>query len=183
MKTKLSMLFMLLFLLYGHSQVLVSYNKSENVDFSKYNTYQIYSLDVKNIPEFEPKKAGLNLLVEEINNQMISRGYEKVKENPELIINLGVSIMDEVQTRESDIRDAPRYMGNRNYHWEAEEIVVRRYTEGTVTLDLVDTSKNEMIWQAVSAGTLEKKREKNKKRIVRAAQKLFKKYPVKTITN
>lgn len=183
MKTTIITFCFLLFMSLGHSQNLVSYNKSDNVDFTKFKTFQVYSLDVKNIPEFEPKKAGLNLLIEEINKQMNARGYKKVKENPDLIINLGVNITSEVQTRETDIRDAPKYMGQRNYHWESEEVVVQKYTEGTVTLDLVDTHKNEMIWQAVSSGTLSKKREKNKKKIVKAVQKLFKKYPIKITTN
>lgn len=33
-----------------------------------------YSLDIKSIPEFEPKKTGLNLLIEEISKQMNARG-------------------------------------------------------------------------------------------------------------
>lgn len=183
MKISAITFYLLLFTFYGHSQVLISYNKTVGVDFSKYSTYQIDDLDVKNIPEFEPKKTGINLLIEEINKQMNARGYKKVKENPDLIINLGVAITNEVQTRETDIRDAPIYIGQRNYHWESQEIVVRKYIEGTVTLDLIDTSKNEMIWQAISSGTLSKKREKNKKKIVKAVKKLFKRYPVPAITN
>lgn len=168
-----------IFSAFGYSQTLISYNKSEDIDFSKYKTYQIYGLDIKNTPEFEPKRSGLNLLIVEINNQMNARGYKKVKDNPDLIINLGVLIIKEVQTRETDFRtDAPKYIGQRNYNWESEEVVVRKYIEGTVTLDLVDTNKNELIWQAVSAGTLSKKREKNEKKIVKSVQKLFKKYPV-----
>ena len=182
MKTITITICFLLFTLFGHSQTLVSYNKNEDVDFSKYKTYQIYSLDVKNIPEFEPKKTGINLLIVEIHKQMTARGYKKVTESPDLMINLGITITAEVQTRETDIRDAPRYTGQRNYHWESEEIVVRKYAEGTVTLDLVDNGKNEMIWQAVSAGALSEKREKNKKKIVKAVQKLFKKYPVPALT-
>ena len=182
MKTITITICLLLFTLFGYSQTLVSYDKKEDVDFSKYKTYQIYGLDVKNIPEFEPKKTGLNLLIVEINKQMNARGYKKVAENPDLMINLGVAITAEVQTRESNLRDAPRYMGQRNYHWESEDIVVREYTEGTVTLDLVDNTENKMIWQAVSAGVLSEKREKNKKKIVKAVQKLFKKYPVRALT-
>lgn len=178
MKTIAIAILFLLIPLLGQSQTLVSYDKSEDVDFSKYKSYQVYSLEVTNIPEFEPKKTGLNLLIGEIHKHMAARGYEKVSENPDLIINLGVNITEAEQTRETSLRDAPRYMGQRNYSWASEEIVVRRYTEGTVTLDLVDTASNEMIWQAVAAGALEKKREKNKKRVVRAVQKLFKKYPV-----
>ncbi len=74
-------------------------------------------------------------------------------------------------------------MGQRNYHWESEEIVIGHYKEGTVTLDLVDANKNKMIWQAISGGVVSEKREKNKKKIVRGVQKLFKKYPVKAQTN
>lgn len=161
------------------TQNLVSYNKADNVDFSKFKTFQINSFDVKNIPEFEPKKEGLNLLIEEINSQMISRGFEKVNKNPDLIINIGVVLTNKTQTRQTNFRDAPRYIGQRNYHWESEEIVVRNYVEGTVTIDIVSIKDNEMIWQAVSSGILEKKREKNSKKIVKGVQKLFKKFPVK----
>jgi hypothetical protein len=156
----------------------VSYSKADNIDFSKFKTFKVNSFDVKNIPEFEPKKEGLSLLIEEINNQMISRGYEKVKENPDLIINIGLVITKETQTRQTDVRDAPMYIGQRNYHWESEEIVVRTYMEGTVTMDIVSSKDNEMIWQALSSGILEKKREKNTKKIVKGVQKLFKKFPV-----
>ena len=40
------------------SQVLVSYTKGDNIDFSSFKTYQIDNFDVMNIPEFEPKKEG-----------------------------------------------------------------------------------------------------------------------------
>ena len=179
-----SLIFLLLLSVsFVQAQVLVSYNKSDDVDFSSYQTYQIEDVEVTDIPEFEAKKEGLDLLTAEINKQMQARGYEKVNENPNLIINLGVNISKEVQTRETDIRTAPIYTGQRNYYWEAEEVVVSKYIEGTVTLDLVDVSKNEMIWQAISAGVLEKKQDKNKKKIVRSVQKLFKKYPVKAPKN
>ena len=171
----------LLIVTFGFSQTLVSYNKTEGVDFSKYKTYKIDSLEIKKIPEFEPQKAGLNLLMLEIIKQMNARGYEKVSENPDLLINIGLVLEEGVQTRETSIRDAPYYIGQRNYHWESEEVVVGKYTEGTVTLDLIDSDKNAMIWQAVSSGVLSKKREKNKKRIVKGVNKLFKKFPVKKI--
>jgi len=164
----------------GYSQILVSYDKADDTDFTAFKTFQVYSLDVKSYPEFKPNEEGLNLLISEINKQMELRGYQKVKESPDLLINVGVVITKEQQTRETDLRDAPAYIGQRNYHWESEEIVVGTYIEGSVILDIVDTSTDEMIWQAVSKGVLaEKKREKNKKKIAKGVEKLFKKYPVK----
>lgn len=99
-----------------------------------------------------------------------------------MIINLGVSITEEAQTGETDIKDAPPDLGQCNYHWDPEEIIIGYYTEGTVTLDLVDVVKGEMIWQAVSTGVLRKKQAKNKKKIVKAVKKLFMKYPVKAVS-
>jgi hypothetical protein len=159
------------------SQVQVSYSKADDIDFSQFKSFQINNFDLKDIPEFEPKEEGLNLLIEEISKQMILRGYEKVEENADLIINIGLVITKETQTRETDFRDAPTYIGQRNYHWQSEEIVVRNYVEGTVTMDIVSSKDNEMIWQAVSSGILEKKRDKNKKKIVKGVKKLFKRFP------
>jgi hypothetical protein len=182
MKTNFFTILIFLLPVLVFSQTIVSYDKAKDIDFTKYETFQIYSLDVKSIPEFEPKKSGLSLMLTEIINQMESRGFVKVSENPDLIINLGVSIVSKNQTRESDIRDAPLYMGQRNYHWESKEVVVGTYTEGTVTLDLVDTQNEKMIWQVVGASVLSEKREKNRKRIIKAVKKMCKKFPVKPQT-
>lgn len=160
------------------AQVLVSYDKSDDTDFASYKTYKIYKLDIESSPEIEPREEGLNLLIEEISKQMNARGYRVAEDNPDLMINLGVSITSEVQTRETDIRDAPRYVGQRNYSWQSEEIIIGEYTEGTVTLDMIDQAKNEMIWQAVAQAVLSEKSSKNKKRITKGTQKLFKKYPI-----
>lgn len=177
---KLLMLLLFALPLSVMSQVLVSYNKASDTDFTAYKTFQVYKLEVNDTIQFEPQREGLNLLITEINKQMELRGYQKVKENPDLLINVGVVITKEQQTRETDLRDAPAYIGQRNYHWESEEIVVGTYIAGSVILDIVDTGADEMIWQAVSKGVLaEKKREKNKKKIAKGVEKLFKKYPVK----
>jgi hypothetical protein len=163
----------------GMSQVLVSYNKAPKVDYKKYKTYQVYGLNVTTIPEFEPKKESLNFLIAEIGKQMTARGYQKVKDNPDLILNIGVVVSAEQKTRQTDIRDAPRYMGERNYHWESEEIVVQNYNEGTVILDVVESENNKLIWQAVSKGMISPSIDKNKIRITKAVKKMFNKYPVK----
>jgi len=177
---KLSILFLFFaFPFLGMSQVLVSYNKASKVDFKNYKTYQVYGLNVTTIPEFEPKKESINFLIEEIGKQMAARGYQKVKENPDLILNIGIVITAEQKTRQTDIRDAPRYMGQRNYHWESEEIVVQNYNEGTVILDVVESENNKLIWQAVSKGMITGSMDTNLSRITKAVKKMFNKYPVK----
>ncbi len=163
----------------GMSQLLVSYNKAANVDFKKYKTYQVYGLNVTTIPEFEPKKESINFLITEIDKQMAARGYQKVKKYPDLILNIGIVITAEQKTSQTDIRDAPRYMGQRNYHWESQEIVVQNYNEGTVILDVVESENNKLIWQAVSKGMISASIDTNLSRITKAVKKMFNKYPVK----
>jgi hypothetical protein len=175
---------LIFFLLIGlpvsfNAQTLVSYKKTESVDFSSYKTYKINKVNIQNTPEFEAKKEGINMLIFEINKQMSSRGYTvTTSDNADMLINLGIALQTVESKRETTLRDAPAYIGQRNYHWEAQEIVTYRYTEGTVIFDLVDIQNNELIWQAISRGTLSDKREKNKKKVVKAVEKLFKKFPV-----
>ena len=144
---------------------------------SNYQTYQLYKMDVHHISQFEPRKEGLKVLTNAIAEKMEQRGFSRVEEDPDLILNVGVTIAQETQTRETDIRDAPMYIGQRRYSWQSEEIVVRTYHEGTVVLDMVDGERNEMIWQAVVKGVLSEKRNKNDKKIRKGVEKLFKKFP------
>lgn len=163
---------------FGISQLLISYNKAPKVDFRKYKTFQVYGLNVTTIPDFERRKESINFLITEIDKQMQARGYEKVQAYPDLILNIGVVISAEQKTVQTDIRDAPRYMGQRNYHWEAEEIVVQEYNAGTVILDVVETENNKLIWQAVSKGMISPIFDQGKTRITKAVKKMFNKYPI-----
>ena len=75
-----SLIFLLLLSVsFVQAQVLVSYNKSDDVDFSSYKTYQIEDVEVTDIPEFEAKKEGLDLLTAEINKQMQAPQHSSIK--------------------------------------------------------------------------------------------------------
>jgi hypothetical protein len=103
---------------------------------------------------------------------MQDRGFTKTQ-NPDLWLNIGIVIENKVQTRQTNIRDAPLYIGQRNYSWRSKEVEVNRYKLGTVTLDLVDQQKNEQIWEGVVQGTISNKSEKMKKRVNKGIDKLF----------
>ena len=40
----------------------------------------------------------------------------KLSDNPQLLINFGISVQEKVQTRETNIH--MHFMGQRNYHWK-----------------------------------------------------------------
>jgi hypothetical protein len=155
---------------------ILEINQDANVNLKDYKTFNFYMMNVENETVLEPEKANLELLLQEIRNQMEVRNYKRA-EDPGLMINIGIVISEDVQTRETTFSDAPVYMGQRNYHWESEEIVVGTYNEGAVTIDLVDTKKNVLVYHGVAKSVISKKTEKNKNKIKQAVQKIFKKFP------
>ena len=139
-----------------------------------YQYFNFYKLDIENNTALEPQKENLELLLTEVRDAMEARGLKR-SENPELMINIGIVINEEVQTRQTSIDEAPMYMGQRNYHWESEEVVVGTYNEGTVAIDFVDTEKNKLAYHAVAQSVLSKKQEKNREKIKQAVDKIFSK--------
>jgi len=156
---------------------LDSHYTDPEADFSSLKTYDFYDLSFESFDKRPPRKESAKLLMTAIESELSKRGYKK-ESNPDIIINIGAVVSEEVQTREANIRtDGMRYMGQRNYSWQANEIEVRRYAVGTVTIDFVDSDKKEVIWQAVVEGTIHKKDEKIEQSIVKAVQLAFDKFP------
>lgn len=152
---------------------VVSTDTSPDMDFSSYETFGFVEAD----PEMA-MTPNLDYLKDAIAGQLNRRGLTQ-SENPDILINIATDVESKVQTRETDIRDAPRYMGTRNYSWQSEEIVVNEYEEGTVKIDVVDAGSNQMVWQGIAAGTLTTNREKMQNRIDKAMEALFNEFPLR----
>ena len=151
---------------------IVSTDTEKGTDFSRYQSFGFYE-----IADGSAEAPNLEHLKSAIIRELGQRGLV-VSENPDLKVNIALDKESKVQTRETDYRDAPRYIGTRSYHWESEEIVVNEYEEGSVKIDVVDTRTNTMVWQGIAAGTLTDNQEKMKSRIDMAMNKLFARFPV-----
>lgn len=112
----------------------------------------------------------------EVAKQLTNRGLTQVSSNPDLLVNIGVVVEEKTQTRETTIRDTPpTYIGQRNYTWQSQEVPVGTYKEGTVTVELVDQVKKEMVWEGVASSVIMKKDEASQKNIADGAELLFSK--------
>ena len=125
---------------------------------SKYQTFDFLDFDVRLLTEHQINQENVDYLKSAIVKQLTAKGL-KQQSNPDLAINIGVVVEEEVQTRETDIRDM-RYMGQRNYHWQVEEVVVGVYKKGTVSIELVDTKENEAVWEESESNVINKKQKK-----------------------
>ena len=169
MKTGRLVLLSIMLLTAGCMPVRVVSTDAKVDDFSNYRTYGFYQV--------EQEGPYLDVLKSAISEQLNRKGYESAP-NPDLMINIGSSVEEKVQTRETDYRDIA-YMGQRNYSWQSEEVIVNQYKEGTVVLDFVDVSSNQMVWQGVAAGTISGKETEMVKRIDKAMEMLFESFPAR----
>ncbi|OUJ76113.1 DUF4136 domain-containing protein [Hymenobacter crusticola] len=156
---------------------VISTDAQAGVDFTTYKTYNFLDVTARSEATL-PGPGGVTYqLKEAVAAQLQRRGYRQAAQ-PDMWVNIGVVVQDRVQTRQTDIRDAPRYIGQRNYHWQSQEVVVNQYEEGTATVELVDAARNERVWSGAVASTITRNSDKLEKRIEQAMESLFARYPV-----
>jgi hypothetical protein len=162
-----------LLLMYACSPVrVISSNFSSDASPENYQTFNFYDLEVDAAEPELIREDRLNMLKEAVQRELNERGLQ-LSEQPDMWVNIGVMVEEKVQTRETNIREAPLYIGQRRYHWESEEVVVDEYRQGTVSIDLIDADANEMIGQAVASGVIAEDDAKLRKRIDEGVEKVF----------
>ena len=179
MKTQLLSGFFLLVLLAACSPINVLPSEADaGFRLSNYQTFDFYELDASGDALGEDYMPQVELIKEEITTNLEQRGLQRSTTAPDLLINLGVVAKEQVQTRQTDIRsDPPQYIGQRRYTWKSREVEVGRYTEGTLSIHLVDRARNEMVWLGAAESIVPEKPEKQQRRIREGVQKLLSEVP------
>lgn len=151
---------------------------ADNFSLSDYKTFDFYEVETEGDALSPDYRQGVALLKEAIANRLKARGLTQKSEDPDLRVNLGIVVNQQVQTRQTDIRsDPPNYIGQRRYTWKSREVEVGRYKQGTVSVHLVDPRKNELVWQGVAEGVVPEKTAKLEKTISRGAEALLGRIP------
>jgi hypothetical protein len=122
---------------------------------------------------------GIAELQQAIAIELQQRGYERVAVRPNWLINIGIVVKEQVQTRQTDFRTdgAPRYTGQRNYTWKSETVEVGRYREGTVSVHVVDALKRELLWQGAVQGVIPEKNTSRAAAASTAMRRLMEQFP------
>ncbi len=163
----------LLALVYACSPIKVISNEfDEDAASRNYKTFNFYDVKVKSPNPEQVRQERVEMLKNAVQNELEAVGLKKA-DNPDVWVNIGVLVEDKVQTRNTDIREAPVYIGQRNYHWESREVVVDKYKEGTVTIDLIDAKTEDMVGQSVASGVIADDDKKLQKRINQGMAKIF----------
>lgn len=138
-------------------------DKAEDFSLSKYKTFSFYEVNTGGDAIGPNAQENLKLIKEAIVRELGARGLSQSADNPDMLVNIGVVVTEETQTRETSFAnpaDRTYYMGQRTYSWQSQEVEVGKYREGSVTVHLVDRAANKLAWMGSAESVLPNK-EKN----------------------
>jgi hypothetical protein len=150
--------------------------KANDFSITKYKTFSFYEVNRSGDALGPNYESNLKLLKEAITKQMAAKGLTPSGDKPDLLVNIGIVVTEKVQTRETSFAnpaDRTAYMGGRNYSWQAGEVEVGRYREGTVVVHLVDPTQNKLVWQGAAQSVVPEKQKNVSALIEDSMTKLF----------
>lgn len=150
-------------------------------DFARYQTWGWYS-------PIAMEQSGYSSWISErikanVQREMEARGYRYNATSPDLKVNFQAVVQER-----SDVYSMPRSDVAWLYSYRARSYVavpvwydetrVSRYTEGTLTVDLVDAAKNRMVWTGDAIGrVLRRSPEERAADIDASVTAIFARYP------
>jgi hypothetical protein len=120
-------------------------------------------------------------LIESVTAELEKRGYERVEGGADLRINFYVSTKEKIDVHTVA---GPAWGGYYGYRsglygaWYGYETHVTQYTEGTLNVDVIDTRKDQLVWEGAVIGRVRDVEDDGlQHRVLEAVQQLFARYP------
>jgi hypothetical protein len=151
------------------------YDKS--ADFAKYRSFNFVKT-----PSTETLGYGslvTQQMTSSIKSELEKRGYAQ-SETPDLLVNFSGKLQEKADIQSTG---GSYYYGYRGYGaWPGyaygSDVYTVRYTIGTINVDLIDATRNRMVWEGVAVGEVTKKHLENREAaIAKAIEKIFSQYP------
>lgn len=151
-----------------------------DADFSQYKTFAFAETQSESTGKYTSLLD--KFLKSAISRELLVRGYVR-SDKPDLLVNYHVSSKEK-----TDVYDVHRpsfsyyhyryTYGYTPWPYYGTELRVRKYTEGTLNIDLVDTGKKQLVWEGLTVGRIRNESLANLEGRINAAVKLvFDQYP------
>ncbi len=156
---------------------------------TNFDNYQTYAW----VTPLATDKAGYSTIITShfkaaVQSQMTARGYTFDANNPDLLINF----FSNVENRTESYSNSSINMGYFGYRggygyglgvpFFGGGIETRNYKVGTVSIDVVDAKRKELVWEGALEGTLSTKAMQNPGAAIQSAVgQVFTKFPVQTL--
>ena len=165
---------LLIFVLSSCSSVRVVSDYDSITDFSKYQTFAFYKpgIDKAKISDLDKKR-----IMRQIEANLKAKGMT-ISKNPDLLVSLFTKERERIDVYNNN------YYGYGYGTWYGRGTSVTSTPEGTLYIDLIDRSKNELVWQGIGKGDLIMSNvEKKEARIKEIVTKILAQYPPVVKTN
>ena len=165
----------LILILMGCSSITVKHDYDQAVDFSKFKTYKWGTANDPN-DVLLSNMLILKRVYEAIDLSLEKKGFKKVEADPDFLV------YPHGATKEKT--DIQSWGGSYGGWWGAGpygggNIDVTQYTEGTLVIDMVDMSDNQLFWRGVGTGAVGSPStpEESTKNINRVIDQILKDFP------
>ncbi len=147
----------------------VNVDFDKEADFGKHRTYQYQN----GTPI--PNQLMDQRVLASIEYHLAMKGYERVEENPDLVVTYHASTRQEqnIYTDHFGTGYGRRWRGGVSTSTSR----VQTYTKGTIMVDIWDAKEKALLWRGTATDTLSDKPEKNEKKLNKSFEKLFEKFP------
>ncbi|NLC61159.1 MAG: DUF4136 domain-containing protein [Gammaproteobacteria bacterium] len=159
----------------------ISFEADPRADFSAFRTWAFY--DPLAVESYGYETATSEIVKRAVRREMDARGYAYDAENPDLWVNVNAYMQRRTDVSSIPTVDHAYYYSYRHRAYFAvpfwhDRTHVRRYTEGTMNVDLVDARQNRLVWEGIAVGRVTNMTVENREqRIRQAIGEIFARYP------
>jgi hypothetical protein len=122
-------------------------NEDPEAVFSTYKTYAFQDKLGTDRPEYTSLLS--QYLKVAVQREMNARGYREVETNPDLLVNFYVTTKEKIRSTSTPAYGG--YYGYRPYGtwggYAGYETTITQYTEGTLTIDVVEAKRDQLVWE------------------------------------
>ena len=158
-------------------KVRVDFNHA--TQFSCYKTYSWAPAPrAPSVPGQFPSPILDQRITSYIEEALAARGLKRVNHGGDLQINYGVVVTEQPQLITYGDGFGPGW-GWGAWGWGSgfATTAVVTYYEGTLVIDMMDSRRNQMVFQGTSTQSISSRPEKNNKKLAKAVNEVFEKYP------
>jgi hypothetical protein len=136
--------------LWGCSTVSITVDYDSATDFSRYKTFRWVNQQHRRPPKMAAEHSFLEKrLKDAVEAELRVAGYRRPRMGePDFLIAYHIGAKDKVDVTRHGYRYGPRG------RWVGHRVEVRRYKEGTLILDFVDSDTRELFWRGTAVGAL-----------------------------
>jgi hypothetical protein len=153
----------------------VNFDYDKTVDFSAFKTYSVGQMSKLSNPLQQQR------LEQVLDEQLNAKGLTKIDSGGDLLVQVHAAHNTETRITADTMGFGPRWGGWGRYGgfggMGTTMVNVRDITEGQLTIDLIESNNNQLVWRAIVTDYLSDKPERVAKSIQKGVTKAFKHYP------